>query len=96
MRGFHLCELCDANEPVRLISTSGDELLLGSAELWFPSLGGGPVYVAPDLIAHYVRVHGYAPPDEFIATVLATRTVTEWNPEEERRIRVHAGFASNG
>jgi hypothetical protein len=28
------------------------------------------VYVAPDLVGHYVEVHRYRPPDEFVAAVL--------------------------
>lgn len=29
------------------------------------------VYVAPDLIVHYVEAHSYAPPNEFVEAVLA-------------------------
>ena len=29
------------------------------------------VYVAPDLVVHYVEAHQYAPPPEFVAAVLA-------------------------
>jgi hypothetical protein len=33
--------------------------------------GNGKVYAAPQLVHHYVVAHGYKPPDEFIAAVLA-------------------------
>jgi hypothetical protein len=33
--------------------------------------GDGRVYAAPSLVHHYVIAHGYRPPDEFIAAVLA-------------------------
>ena len=31
----------------------------------------GQVYAAPQMIHHYVTVHGYQPPEEFIAAVLS-------------------------
>jgi hypothetical protein len=29
------------------------------------------VYVAPELVVHYIESHGYQPPEEFIAAVMA-------------------------
>jgi hypothetical protein len=57
-RGFHGCELCGAWAPDGL----------GSAEIRVE--GGRVVYAAPNLVAHYVRKHRYAPPDDFVASVL--------------------------
>ena len=37
--------------------------------MWIPT--ESVVYVAPELVTHYVEVHGYQPPVEFIAAVLA-------------------------
>jgi hypothetical protein len=34
----------------------------------------GNIYVAPVLVLHYVVVHGYAPPPEFVDAVVATKT----------------------
>jgi hypothetical protein len=33
--------------------------------------GNGVVYVAPTMILHYMLVHGYQPPEEFVAAVRA-------------------------
>jgi hypothetical protein len=57
-RGFHPCDFCKGrNKPH------------GSAEIRV--LGEGRVFAAPELVYHYVVAHGYKPPDEFIAAVLA-------------------------
>lgn len=55
-RGFHPCGICgDVADG------------LGSTEIRL--LGDGVVYAAPNKIAHYVSVHGYAPPNDFIAAL---------------------------
>jgi len=55
--GFHECDLCLYHgEP-------------GKRNLYVPA--GGFVCVAPELVAHYMNAHGYRPPDEFCAAVLA-------------------------
>ncbi|MEO3784032.1 hypothetical protein ABGB12_11920 [Actinocorallia sp. B10E7] len=59
--GIHECDLCD--EPQRLP-------LLGTSEIRIPG-HHDVVYAAPNLIVHYVAAHGYRPPAEFIAAVLA-------------------------
>ncbi len=55
--GGFLCELC------------GEEA--SSSELMVPDAVAGRVWHAPQLIPHYVRAHGYLPPDGFVAAVLA-------------------------
>jgi hypothetical protein len=57
-RGFHACPFCKSRERPR-----------GSAEVRV--IGRGRVYAAPELVYHFVEKHGYRPPDEFIAAVLA-------------------------
>jgi len=42
---------------------------LGFSNVFVP--GEGRLYVAPSLILHYIAEHGYAPPQEFQAAVLA-------------------------
>ena len=54
--GFHECELCQFDG------------VPGSANLFVP--GDGFLYVSPELIGHYVNVHGYRPPDEFCVAVM--------------------------
>jgi len=52
--GPHRCEFC--NE------------FLSSGNFGVPH--GEVLYVAPQMIAHYCRVHGYAPPQPFVEAVL--------------------------
>jgi hypothetical protein len=73
-RGFHRCGLCPPPDGSRrwsaeLASPEG-AYPLGSAEMRIDGTNGVR-YAAPDLIAHYVTEHGYRPPAEFIAAVLA-------------------------
>jgi hypothetical protein len=55
--GFHRCDLCLYEGPS------------GKRNLFVPS--DGFAFVAPELIAHDMNAHGYRPPDEFCAAVLA-------------------------
>jgi hypothetical protein len=67
-RGWHWCELCNAEAPI--VAIRGHTTIhLGSAEIRVP--GAGPIlYAAPDLIYHYITEHGYHPPAEFIEAVM--------------------------
>jgi hypothetical protein len=56
--GHHGCQLCHY-EPATY----------GTKNLFVP--GDGVVYVCPELIAHYMNAHAYAPPPEFCKAVLA-------------------------
>jgi hypothetical protein len=59
-RGFHRCSFCKGRER----PASSSEMRVA---------GNGKTYAAPSLVYHYVVEHGYLPPDEFIAAVLAWR-----------------------
>lgn len=61
-RGFHVCPFCDP----------GDCKAVSSAEIEVAG-GEGKVYAAPMLIGHYVEVHGYRPPDEFVEAVMGMK-----------------------
>ena len=62
--GSHECEFCEA------VNDSGGAWEYGSGEIWV--FGSDLVhYVAPDMIHHYVIIHQYHPPEEFIQAVLA-------------------------
>jgi len=71
-RGSHLCEFCP--EPPTIMSPGGIRMLnpppetRGNGEIRIRA-HTGTVYVAPVLIHHYVAVHGYVPPEEFIEAV---------------------------
>ena len=63
-RGMHRCEFCadrHANYPER----NGMKLMLGTAELRVFA-ESGEIYAAPNLIYHYIAVHHYKPPREFV------------------------------
>ena len=63
-RGGHDCEFCpgcDASYGER----NGQRLFLGTAEIRVFSRDGR-IYAAPTLLYHYVAVHHYKPPDEFL------------------------------
>lgn len=55
--GSHRCDFCPP-----------DDTVAGSRNLFIP--GQGFVYVAPELILHYIEDHGYAPAAEFCRAVL--------------------------
>ena len=54
--GFHTCGFCGKAH--------------GSGTFGVPA--GDTLYWCPELVAHYVEAHGYAPPTEFVAAVLAS------------------------
>lgn len=56
--GFHICELCQFGGSAR-----------GSKNLYIPYRA--VLYVAPELIVHYINAHRYQPPSVFCDAVLA-------------------------
>ena len=77
-RGYHSCEFCP-DPPVvvdstgrRVIGPPGDTM--GNGEIRVAGLNG-IVYVAPVLVAHYVEVHNYRPPDEFIRAAISAGSI---------------------
>jgi hypothetical protein len=64
-RGYHYCELCDADSPIRVHRSdgSGMEVRLGNGEIHVP--GDGVVYSAPTMVIHYIDQHSYLPPEQF-------------------------------
>lgn len=72
--GFHFCELCRFTGGTLSVSYStgpGQQVTvqIGNRNLFIPA--GGKLYVSPSSIVHYIDAHGYAPPPEFCAAVLA-------------------------
>lgn len=58
--GVHRCEFCPPSKDRRFTG--------GSRNVWIPA--ESVVYVAPELVLHYIEAHAYRPPDEFITAVL--------------------------
>ena len=63
-RGGHDCEFCPSG-TVYEVERKGQKLLAGVAEIRVFSRDGR-IYAAPTLIYHYVAIHHYKPPDEFL------------------------------
>jgi len=57
-RGVHYCGHCNPESPAR-----------GSLNLLIPHKRW--LYVAPEMIVHYVEAHGYLPPREFLDALVA-------------------------
>lgn len=70
-KGSHQCELCGPEE----VPPSGH------GAVFIP--GDGVLYVAPGLLRHYVRKHGYQPPAAFVDAV---RACPPW-PDYEDAVR---------
>jgi hypothetical protein len=74
MRGWHYCNLCPrtTNSDLPPPTTAGvpeDDYPVGDGEIRVPGTEGVR-YAAPDMLVHYVRVHGYRPPHVFVDAVL--------------------------
>jgi hypothetical protein len=59
--GYHECDLCEGRRRKRL--GNGEIHVTGS---------NGIMYVAPELIVHYIGKHKYLPPQTFIDAVLTS------------------------
>lgn len=78
-RGWQNCQLCPWGGmeraraaglyPIR-IGHEGEQYALGDAEIRVTHADGS-VFAAPNLVAHYVLEHHYAPPAAFVDGVLA-------------------------
>jgi hypothetical protein len=73
-RGYHVCEFCP--DPPVVVSPNGLRAsnppgeTMGNGEIRVAG-SEGVVYVAPVLVAHYVEVHNYLPPEAFIRAVIS-------------------------
>jgi hypothetical protein len=61
--GLHECDLCSRPTDPHTLGPCG------CGNLGIPD--GQALFVAPELVAHYVRVHSYQPPAQFMAAVMA-------------------------
>lgn len=60
MLGFHACEFCEAEGAKRPA--------VCNTQHYIPA--GDRIYIAPQMIRHYIEAHGYAPPAEFCEALL--------------------------
>ncbi|MFD2166958.1 hypothetical protein ACFSJY_11905 [Thalassotalea euphylliae] len=76
----HPCNLCGECFKVEL---NGKTKSLGSSEIWVPSeKERGIVYASPSLLIHYIEVHGYCPPAEYIEAVMSIDLNTDFNGQD--------------
>lgn len=77
-RGYHVCEFCP--RPVVRYDTHGHPVTTflpgtqGNGEIRLKGRHG-MTYVAPVMVHHYVTVHGYCPPQEFLDAVIRAATI---------------------
>lgn len=64
--GYHDCDFCDGSGTS--VKSGDKRYLLGSGDILV--FGPDEIYLAPNLIYHYVADHDYLPPAEFISAVL--------------------------
>jgi len=68
MRGRHVCELCAGGNSY-CYERNGGIINIGTAEIRAFSKTE-IIYAAPNLIYHYVKIHHYRPPDDFLLSIL--------------------------
>lgn len=88
--GVHECEFCES---------AGREPAMASGDFGVPC--GEILFIAPEMIAHYVEQHDYLPPEDFIAAVMASPLPDhhEYAPLVEKfaqRIRRSLGTPESG
>ena len=72
-RGYHTCEFCP--DPPVIVDSTGRRVssppgeTMGNGEIRVAG-SRGTIYVAPALVAHYVQVHNYLPPEGFVRAVM--------------------------
>ena len=67
-RGWHQCNLGNCPYPVPPESRGNQTIYFADAEIRV--IGKTMIFAGPSLIYHYVAVHNYLPPNEFIQAVL--------------------------
>ena len=67
--GWHICSLCPLSHFPPTLTYKGKRIAMGISNVFVP--GDQCIYVAPSMIAHYMSVHEYAPPQAFCQALLA-------------------------
>ena len=68
-RGWQKCPFCQEYLITHALQ-GGRQMALGDAEIEVET--PEVIYVSPTLILHYIVVHGYKPPDQFMNAVRST------------------------
>lgn len=75
------CQICG-----KLDLIDGQGRLLPNSELWIPA--GRIVYASPIAILHYVEVHNYRPPAEYVEAVDALEIGTPFIADDIYRMKL--------
>lgn len=80
IRGIHPCALsnCDKLE----VKIEGKIVSVGSSEIWIPSNTSDQYFASPSMVFHYIAVHDYLPPNEFISAVMSLDLKKYFNGQE--------------
>lgn len=81
IRELPVCDICG---EVELRDAKG--MLIPNAEIWVPS--GSRIYASPITILHFIEIHGYRPPAEYINAVLCADIESKFNADEVYRERI--------
>lgn len=81
------CQLAGCPGEMAMVQWEGQEVPLSGGEIRV--IGEADIYAAPALIYHYVTVHGYRPPDDFVEAV--TKGPGPGSPEHRALIRTLKG-----
>lgn len=65
--GWHDCSLCDDRDGPGSFSLGERRVTIGIANIFVPDRD--VVFVAPSMILHYIAVHQYQPPRQFLEAV---------------------------
>jgi len=63
----YVCHLCGAKDV--MLEMGDKRRILGASEIWLPGKNG-IYFAAPSLVIHYIFMHNYSPPAEYIQAVL--------------------------
>jgi hypothetical protein len=94
LRGSYDCPICGKRKE-KIVN--GDKTFtLGSAEIWIPDYRKEGNYFATfGLIIHYIKEHGYKPPEEFTDSVVVLNVMTEFNVQEIREYFSEKSYLEN-
>jgi|WetSurMetagenome_2_1015567.scaffolds.fasta_scaffold39275_2 hypothetical protein len=75
-RGYHLCPFCSKPSFGIEVQFENELFKLGSAEIMVRGQDK-TIYMAPDMIYHYITKHNYLPPGEYIRALIEKKLETE-------------------
>ena len=72
-RGFHVCQFCGVEEYDDAFDYEKAKAAGVLSWTMIRVIGrDGTIYYSPGMICHYVKAHGYLPPEEFVTAVMQT------------------------